>query len=205
MHDALKPATAHWAQRILGTIDTCMQNGESIDVQSLAQALASASTWSGCPHTEDLVDAASVSSYRRIALADPATHGYEALLIIWPPDHATPVHDHDGLWGMEIMLDGVLEVEAFDLSLSDHPQLISRGTSVIGIGDHLAFSDADYAHRCRNLSSNRAAVSLHIYGGALDAYHSYHPEEAGRWSSRTHQAVREQTSLFPAPHDTDFA
>jgi predicted metal-dependent enzyme (double-stranded beta helix superfamily) len=195
MHDALKPATADWAQRILGAVDACMHDDTSVDVQGLAQALASASKWPGCPHTEDLVDAASASSYRRIALADPATHGYEALLIIWPPSHATPVHDHDGLWGMEIMLDGVLEVEAFDLSLAEHPHLVSRGTSVIGIGDHLAFSDADYAHRCRNLSSHRAAVSLHIYGGALDSYRSYHPEEAGRWSSKTHQAVRESAPI----------
>jgi predicted metal-dependent enzyme (double-stranded beta helix superfamily) len=195
MHDALKPATADWAQRILGAVDACMHDDTSVDVRGLAQALASASKWPGCPHVEDLVDAASASSYRRIALADPATHGYESLLIIWPPSHATPVHDHDGLWGMEIMLDGVLEVEAFDLSLAAHPHLVSRGTSVIGIGDHLAFSDADYAHRCRNLSSNRAAVSLHIYGGALDSYRSYHPEEAGRWSSKKHQAVRESAPI----------
>lgn len=191
MHDALKPATAHWAQRILDTVDICLDKHGQVDVPRLAQQLASASTWEGCPHTEDVLDPADTSSYRRIALADHAARGYEALLIIWPPSHATPIHDHDGLWGMEIMLDGVLEVEAFDLSLQEHPHLISRGASVIGIGDHLAFSQADYAHRCRNLSSNRAAVSLHIYGGALNSYRSYHPDEAGRWSSKTHQTVRE--------------
>jgi hypothetical protein len=191
MHDALKPATADWAQRVLGAVDACMQNNTSVDVQRLATALASASMWHGCPRTDDIVDTASISSYRRIALANPTTHGYDALLIIWPPGHATPIHDHDGLWGIEIMLDGVLEVEAFDLSLTEHPHLVSRDTSVIGIGDHLAFSEADYAHRCRNLSSHRAAVSLHIYGGALDSYCSYHPEDEGRWSSKRHQTVRE--------------
>jgi predicted metal-dependent enzyme (double-stranded beta helix superfamily) len=195
MHDALRPATAHWAQRILDTIDTCIDARGQADLSRLAQQLALASLWEGCPHTEDVVDPVAVSSYRRIALADHAVHGYEALLIIWPPAHATPIHDHDGLWGMEVMLDGVLEVEAFDLSLLEHPHLVSRGASVIGIGDHLAFSQADYAHRCRNLSSNRAAVSLHVYGGALDSYRSYHPDDEGRWSSKTHQTVREPAQV----------
>jgi predicted metal-dependent enzyme (double-stranded beta helix superfamily) len=191
MHDALRPQTALWAQRILDTVDACLQKHKQIDAKELASMIALASSWPGCPHVEDLVDASSATSYRRVALADSAALGYEALLIIWPPNHATPIHDHDGLWGMEIMLDGVLEVEAFDLSLKDHPHLVSRGTSVIGIGDHLAFSHADYAHRCRNLSSNRPAVSLHIYGGSLDTYRSYHLQEAGHWTSATHQAVRE--------------
>jgi predicted metal-dependent enzyme (double-stranded beta helix superfamily) len=191
MHDALRPETALWAQRILDAVDACLLKRQPIDAQKLAAMIAPASLWPGCPHVEDLVDAASTTSYRRIALADSATLGYDALLIIWPPGHATPIHDHDGLWGMEVMLDGVLEVEAFDLSLQDHPHLVSRGSSVIGIGDHLAFSHADYAHRCRNLSSNRAAVSLHIYGGPLDTYRSYHQQEEGNWSSTTHRAVRE--------------
>ncbi|GLQ52119.1 cysteine dioxygenase [Dyella flava] len=191
MHDALKPAITRWAERILDTVDACMRENKPIDVDHLAEVLASAPTWQGCPHTEDVADAASASGYRRIALTDHATRGYDALLIVWPPGHATPIHDHDGLWGMEIMLDGVLEVEAFDLSLQEHPHLVSRGVSVIGIGDHLAFSQADYAHRCRNLSSNRAAVSLHIYGGALDTYRSYHSDDAERWTSKIHQTVRE--------------
>jgi predicted metal-dependent enzyme (double-stranded beta helix superfamily) len=191
MHDALKPAIASWAQRILDTVDACIHENKPGDVQRLADILALASTWHGCPHTADVVDPASASSYRRIALTDHVARGYEALLIVWPPGHATPIHDHDGLWGIEIMLDGVLEVEAFDLALQEHPHLVSRGVSVIGIGDHLAFSQADYAHRCRNLSSNRAAVSLHIYGGALDTYRSYHAEDEGRWTRKTHQTVRE--------------
>jgi predicted metal-dependent enzyme (double-stranded beta helix superfamily) len=191
MHDALKPAVTRWAQRILDTVDACIRENAPVDAHRLAQVLASAASWQGCPHTEDVVDGAPASAYRRIALTDHAARGYEALLIIWPPGHATPVHDHDGLWGIEIMLDGVLEVEAFDLSLQEHPHLVSRGVSVIGIGDHLAFSHADYAHRCRNLSSHRAAVSLHVYGGALDSYRSYHAEEEGRWTSETHQTVRE--------------
>jgi predicted metal-dependent enzyme (double-stranded beta helix superfamily) len=195
MHDALKTSAGDWTRRIVDTIDTCIDEDGQVHLPRLAQALATATSWRGCPRAEDFIAEGLAACYRRVVLADHQQNGYEALLILWPPRHATPIHDHDGLWGMEIMLDGVLEVEAFDLSLQDRPHLVSRDVSVIGIGDHLAFSEADYAHRCRNLSSNRAALSLHVYGGALDRYRSYHPEDEGRWSSKTHQTVREPARI----------
>ena len=191
MHDALKPAIATWTQRVLASIDACIAADASIDMQRLAQTLASASMWEGCPRADDLLIGTQDIAYRRIALGDHTQRGYEALLIVWPPSHATPVHDHDGLWGMECVLDGVLQVEAFDLALREHPHLVARDTTVLGIGDHVAFSDADYAHRCRNLSSNQPTLSLHIYGGELNRYRSFHIGEEGRWSSRTHAAVRD--------------
>ncbi|HTV84840.1 MAG TPA: cysteine dioxygenase family protein [Dyella sp.] len=193
MHDALKPAIATWTQRVFASIDACIAPDATIDMQRLANTLAAASMWEGCPRAGDLSGESRDVSYRRIALGNHQTLGYEALLILWPPSHVTPVHDHDGLWGMECVLDGVLQVEAFDLSLDAHPHLVARDTTVLGIGDHVAFSDADYAHRCRNLSSNRSTLSLHIYGGELNQYRSFHIQEEGRWAVRTHDAVRDAT------------
>jgi hypothetical protein len=34
---------------------------------------------------------------------------------------------------------------------------------------------------------------LHIYGGELNRYRSFHVEEAGRWTSRTHTTMRDAT------------
>lgn len=193
MHDALKPAIADWTQRIVDSIDACIDSNNVVDVQRLADMLMPASKWSGCPHAEDVLGEPQNFSYRRIPLTNHTPHGYEALLIVWPPNHATPIHDHDGLWGIEFVLDGVLEVEAFDLSLQTEPHLVSREVVILGIGDHVAFSDADYAHRCRNLSTNRATLSLHVYGGELNSYRSFHPEDEGRWISKTHSTIREST------------
>jgi predicted metal-dependent enzyme (double-stranded beta helix superfamily) len=191
MHDALKPVIATWTRRILAGIDACIASDASVDMQRLARTLAAASLWDGCPRAGDLLIGTHDVAYRRISLGDHTRRGYEALLIIWPPSHATPVHDHDGLWGMECVLDGVLQVEAFDLALQEHPHLVERDTTVLGIGDHVAFSQADYAHRCRNLSSNCPTLSLHIYGGELNCYRSFHIEEEGRWTSRTHETMRD--------------
>lgn len=190
MHDALTSSIARWKQRLLITIDTFTGVKGNIDGSRLAKALADVSTWEGCPRADDLAEGRSAIAYRRFPLTLQTSRNYEALLILWPPDHATPIHDHDGLWGMEFVLDGVLEVEAFDLSLNQHPHLVSREASILGVGDFVTFSDADYAHRCKNLSSNRPALSLHIYGGELNTYRSFH-EEDDHWTVTQHQTVRD--------------
>ena len=50
-----------------------------------------------------------------------------------------------------------------------------------GIGDAAACSGRDYAHVCRNLSANRTALSLHVYGGALERYATYSKVRGGRY------------------------
>jgi len=171
-------------------IDSHLDRGSNVDVGDLAQALAPASFWPGCPQARDLAEELPIP-YRRIPLSDVRTRDYEALLILWPPGHTTPIHDHAGLWGIELVLDGVLEVESFALSLQSAPRLVARDKSILGIGDHTSFSDADYAHRCHNLSPNQPTLSLHIYGGELDTYRSYHQQRSGDWVDAVHQARRE--------------
>ncbi|GAB2561149.1 cysteine dioxygenase family protein [Dyella jejuensis] len=190
MHDALKPASSNWTRRLLATIDACVGAQGTIDVPRLAEALATVSAWDECPHADEVAGHGTAATYRRIPLAVRADLGYEALLIVWPPGYATPVHDHDDLWGMEFVLDGVLEVEAFDLASGAQPQLVSREVSVLGIGDYVAFTHAGYAHRCRNLSSNRPTLSLHVYGGELNSYRSFRQDE-DRWIATTHPTIRD--------------
>ncbi|MEW9570412.1 cysteine dioxygenase family protein [Rhodanobacter sp. Si-c] len=197
MHDALlrnqadeTPTLTDWSNRVSALINDYIDRHAIVDVQSLAETLAAATGWPGCPHARD-VAGDGVAAYRRIPLSNHESRNYEALLILWPPGHATPIHDHAGLWGLELVLDGALEVEAFSLSLQPAPRLVPRDQAMLGIGDHAAFSGADYAHCCRNLSSQQPALSLHIYGGALDAYRSFHQQGSGDWTSVEHQVQRE--------------
>jgi len=196
MHDALaarqargKDALRYWSDRALALVDAHVGNRcGTVDPRPLATALAEAAYWPASPRARDV---AGQATYRRIPLAGHPAHGYEALLILWPPGHATPIHDHAGLWGIELVLDGVLEIEAFALSLKPSPRLVARERTMLGTGDHATFSGADYAHRCRNLSAQQPALSLHIYGGELDAYRSFRQQADGGWVDTEHRARRE--------------
>jgi predicted metal-dependent enzyme (double-stranded beta helix superfamily) len=104
------------------------------------------------------------------------------LLLAWPPNHATPSHDHGGLWGLEMSLHGALEVEAWTRpATGDGWQL--RGRDWLGPGDaHWFDADPPSMHRCRNLSRHEVALSLHVYGGDLADCNTYEPDaRGGRW------------------------
>lgn len=191
MHDALTASLEAWGQRIITTIDACIDQHGNADVAAVGKALSGSATWEGCPRVKQLSPDGTTPTYRRLSLGEHGT--YEALLILWPPGHMTPIHDHHGLWGLEHVLDGVLEVESFELTPSPAIHLEPRETLVAGVGDYLVFSDADYAHRCRNFSKNRQALTLHVYGGSLDAYRSFQ-QEGDTWSSELHQSVREKAT-----------
>jgi len=114
--------------------------------------------------------------YRRWLVAE--SRHYSAILIGWPPGHHTPVHDHDGLWGIELVLSGSLHVDEFEII----GEIVTPVRAIDLACDSAAiFEDAAYAHACSNPSMSFPALSLHIYGGSLQSYDVYpHHEVATR-------------------------
>lgn len=132
--------------------------------------------------------------YRRHLLAGNADGSLSCLLIEWPVAHRTPIHDHAGLWGIELVLDGALEVEEFTLGGDlDRPALARKRSLILGAGDAAVFTGRRYAHRCRNLSTTRPALSLHVYGGELDRYHAFQADPHGGHTARAQHALIDAT------------
>ena len=126
----------------------------------------------------------------RWLLAERNKPGISVLVMAWPPNHHTPVHDHGGLWGLELALHGALEVESYERDPATD-SLRSRGRDWLGPGDATWFDgDEQYAHRCRNLSRHETALTLHVYGGNLAEYFTYErAEQADRWVAQPQRAV----------------
>jgi hypothetical protein len=187
-------SVAPWGKRVLALIDACIDQKGHADTAKICERLAESVRWPDCPRAPQLSSDIAAASYRRISLSDGRPRGYEALVIAWPPGHVTPIHDHDGLWGLELVLDGVLQVDSFHLSEDPSIALEAEDTTVAGVGDHVLFTDTSYAHQCRNYSRNSMALSLHVYGGELNSYRSFH-HDLGEWRYRIHQTVRETSDV----------
>lgn len=115
---------------------------------------------------------------------------FSVLVMAWPANYATPVHDHSGLWGLEMVLYGALEVQSYTRDRFD--ELQPQGTDWLGPGDAGWFdaNEEGYVHRCRNLSRQEVALSLHVYGGDLAKYSSYEQvEPSGRWKAMPQRSV----------------
>lgn len=187
-------SVAPWGKRVLALIDTCIDRKGHADTAAICERLVESIRWPDCPRAPRLASEGASASYRRIALNDGRPRGYEALVIAWPPGHVTPIHDHDGLWGLELVLDGVLQVDSFHLSEDPSIVLSAEDSIVAGVGDHVLFTDTSYAHQCRNFSQHRMALSLHVYGGELNSYRSFH-HDLGQWVYRVHRTARETSDI----------
>ena len=49
------------------------------------------------------------------ALSQPAEHGYSVVAMTWGPGQGTPLHDHSGLWCVEGVWHGELEITQYEL------------------------------------------------------------------------------------------
>lgn len=166
------------------------------DVATLRDQLTELVWTDGCPRADSFFAKTQTPRYRRQMIAAAPDGGYTMLLIAWPPGYVTPLHDHSGLWGIELVLDGALQVEEFfsDGDIAS-PTLQPQRTLMLGSGDSAVFIDPAYVHRCRNLSLQHPALSLHVYGGVLDNYQSFVGVSHQQYRASPQRAVLDAVSI----------
>ncbi len=108
--------------------------------------------------------------YARRELYRSPHHGYSIVAMTWGPGQGTPVHDHCGLWCVEGVWDGELEVTQYELLDTDgeRTRLRPAGGMQAGPGTAGSLIPPHEYHTIRNASSDQVAVSVHIYQGLLD-------------------------------------
>lgn len=119
---------------------------------------------------------------RRLLHHDDAL-GYSAVVMTWAPGQCTPLHDHGGLWCVEGVVDGVMQVTQFDLDdqSNDAFAFIERGQVRAGVGTAGALIPPWDYHVLGNALADRPSVTLHVYGGDLTSCHVFVPRADGRY------------------------
>lgn len=110
-------------------------------------------------------------SYARRELYRSKTGGVCVVAMTWAPGQGTPIHDHQGLWCVEGISHGALEITSYELleARDDLYRLESRGCMIAGPGSAGSLIPPHEYHCIRNPSSDTVAISLHIYERPLDA------------------------------------
>ena len=96
-------------------------------------------------------------------------HGYGVIAMTWGPGQGTPIHDHDGLWCVEGVWHGQLEITQYDLTErnGERYRFTEVGSLIAGTGSAGSLIPPHEYHTIRNASDTDAAVSLHIYQRAM--------------------------------------
>ena len=128
--------------------------------------------------------------YARREIYRSQAHGYSVVAMTWGPGQGTPVHDHSGLWCVEGVWDGQLEITQYELLERDGERFRFRAAGGIHAGPGSAGSlipPHEY-HSIRNASPDAVAVSVHIYKAPMECCSMFVPRD-GEWFVRADKAL----------------
>lgn len=123
---------------------------------------------------------------RRLLHRDPDGR-YTAVVMTWGPGQATALHDHAGIWCVECVVDGLMEVTQYRL-LSENDgryRFAQQGQVSAGRGSAGCLIPPFEYHTLANASPDRTSMTLHIYGGEMDHCHVFEPAADGTYSRVT--------------------
>ena len=127
--------------------------------------------------------------YARRELYRSPVHGYSVVAMTWGPGQGTPLHDHSGLWCVEGVWHGELEITQYELleQNGDRYRFRAAGGMHAGPGSAGSLIPPHEYHTIRNASADRIAVSLHIYQAEMACCAKFQPllpDQTGEWFVR---------------------
>jgi 3-mercaptopropionate dioxygenase len=123
--------------------------------------------------------------YARRELYHSDEHGYSVIAMTWGPGQGTPIHDHSGMWCVEGVWHGALEITQYELLESDGDRFRFQpvGTMQAGAGSAGSLIPPHEYHTIRNPSRDGLAVSLHVYKGEMRCCSVFNPVDE-QWHVR---------------------
>ena len=123
--------------------------------------------------------------YARRELYRSPAHGYSVVAMTWGPGQGTPLHDHSGLWCVEGVWHGELEITQYELleQAGERFRFRAAGGMQAGPGSAGSLIPPHEYHTIRNSSADRIAVSLHIYQAEMACCTKFQPQ-SGEWFLR---------------------
>lgn len=116
--------------------------------------------------------------YARNLVYDAPDHSLSLYTLVWLPGQWTPVHDH-GSWGVVGVLEGVLEERSYvrlsaDRGADTGIELVRGGVILLGRRAVTSFvPNPDHIHITGVPAGRPRAVSLHLYGRAMNSFNTY--------------------------------
>ena len=127
--------------------------------------------------------------YARREIYRSAAHGYSVIAMTWAPGQGTKIHDHSGMWCVEGVWLGRLEITQYELAEQAREQdlyrFVAAGTIDAGTGSAGSLIPPHEYHTIRNPSDRDIAVSRRVYQRTMVRCGVFSPEaDDSPWQSR---------------------
>ena len=119
---------------------------------------------------------------RRLLHRDPAGR-YTAVVMTWGAGQGTALHDHAGMWCVECVVDGEMEVRQFDLvEERDGRYRFEPQAAIEAVKGSAGCLIPPYEyHTLANRRQHDPSITLHIYGGEMNHCHVFEPSGDGTY------------------------
>jgi 3-mercaptopropionate dioxygenase len=121
-------------------------------------------------------------SYARRLLYRDDELGFTALIMTWGPGQRTGLHDHAGIWCVEGVVEGRMEVTRYELLEEREDglcQFAERGSVPAVAGSAGALIPPFEHHVLANSLTDGPSLSLHVYGGEMTHCNVFEPVGEG--------------------------
>lgn len=127
----------------------------------------------------------SESSYARRLVHKSPELGYTVLAMVWGPGQGTLLHDHCGMWCVEAVYDGAIDVCQYELMerQDDRFRFEQREQIQAGVGSAGSLIPPYEYHTLTNASQDQPAITVHVYGGEMIRACVFHEQETANTGS----------------------
>jgi predicted metal-dependent enzyme (double-stranded beta helix superfamily) len=188
---AMNPTPAFAGRETLvRTIDEAVALGDPAAITARLRASLSALIDGQEVCLPDAVRTPADGRYARRLLHQSEHLGYTVIAMTWGPGQGTPIHDHDGLWCVEGVWSGRLEITPYSLVETDGARQRFAPQSVIraGRGSTGSLIPPFEYHTIRNADDHEIAVTVHVYGQAMNRCAVFEPVDGG-WYRRQERTL----------------
>ncbi|PEE93885.1 cysteine dioxygenase family protein [Bacillus cereus] len=166
-------------QKFIKGVTDLMENGlfeEEIvcGIEKLLEELLEKKTWLPLDKQK-----ANLTQYARHLLYEDPLKRFEVLALVWKDGQSTPLHDHDGTWGVEGVFSGRIMVQNFIQTKQLGNSLVyltHTGNLYLGEGETDKVIPPVDCH-ILEISKNESVITIHVYGKRLEKFKVYIPTE----------------------------
>ncbi|MEW4068084.1 MULTISPECIES: cysteine dioxygenase family protein [Bacillus] len=166
-------------QKFIKGVTDLMENGlfeEEIvcGIEKLLEELLEKKTWLPLDKQK-----ANLTQYARHLLYEDPLKRFEVLALVWKDGQSTPLHDHDGTWGVEGVFSGRIMVQNFIQTKQLGNSLVyltHTGNLYLGEGETDKVIPPADCH-ILEISKNESVITIHVYGKRLEKFKVYIPTE----------------------------
>src|SRR5437588_6446553 len=167
---------------LIARLDAAVQLGDTTAITQRVKHELEAAIQARAVMLPDRFRLARTEGYARRLLHRNDRLGYTAVVMTWAPGQRTPLHDHAGIWCVEGVVEGRMDVTQYDLveESSGACRFEAKGCVHAAVGSAGCLIPPFEYHVLANAIES-ASITLHVYGGEMTSCHVFEPAGDGRY------------------------